>query len=88
MAERVTVPAGCPRTLGWDTPTPPSQAGDRFSPRSIGHLGYTGCSLWIDLDREITVVLLTNRVVFGADNRLIRNFRPAIHDAVMEAIVR
>lgn len=88
MAAPVPAPPGCPRTPGWDTPTPPSQAGSRFSPRSIGHLGYTGCSLWIDLEREITVVLLTNRVVYGPDNRLIRNFRPAIHDAVMEGLIR
>jgi CubicO group peptidase (beta-lactamase class C family) len=88
MSGRVAVPAGCTRTLGWDTPTPPSQAGSRFSPRAIGHLGYTGCSLWIDPDREAAVVLLTNRVVYGADNRLIRNFRPAIHDAVLEGIAR
>ncbi|HEY3490571.1 MAG TPA: serine hydrolase domain-containing protein [Candidatus Deferrimicrobiaceae bacterium] len=88
MCERVSQPPGCPRTRGWDTPEPSSQAGTLFSPHSIGHLGYTGCSLWIDLDREITVVLLTNRVVFGPDNRLIRNFRPGIHDAVMEGIIR
>ena len=87
MSERVPEPPGCPRTLGWDTPTPPSQAGSRFSPRTIGHLGYTGCSLWIDLEREVTVVLLTNRVVYGADNRLIRNYRPGIHDAVLEGIL-
>jgi CubicO group peptidase (beta-lactamase class C family) len=88
MCERVALPPGCPRTRGWDTPEPDSQAGSRFSADSIGHLGYTGCSLWIDLEREITVVLLTNRVVFGPDNRMIRTFRPAIHDAVMEGLVR
>lgn len=88
MCERVGRPAGCPRTLGWDTPTPPSQAGSRFSGRSIGHLGYTGCSLWIDLEREAFVILLSNRVVFGPDNRLIRDIRPGLHDAVMEGIVR
>ncbi len=86
MCERVSHPAGCPRTRGWDTPTPPSQAGTRFSPRSVGHLGYTGCSLWIDLEREITVVLLSNRVVFGPDNRLVTTIRPELHDAVMEGI--
>jgi CubicO group peptidase (beta-lactamase class C family) len=88
MCERVAQPAGCPRTLGWDTPTPPSQAGSRFSTRSIGHLGYTGCSLWIDLEREATVILLSNRVVFGPDNRAIRDIRPELHDAVMEGLVR
>jgi CubicO group peptidase (beta-lactamase class C family) len=47
--------------LGWDTPTPPSQSGRMFSPRSFGHLGYTGTSLWIDPERQLAVVLLTNR---------------------------
>jgi CubicO group peptidase (beta-lactamase class C family) len=88
MCEPVPQPPGCPRTPGWDTPTPPSQAGTRFSPRSVGHLGYTGCSLWIDLEREITVVLLSNRVVFGPDNTLIRTIRPELHDAIMEGMIR
>jgi CubicO group peptidase (beta-lactamase class C family) len=52
----------------------------------VGHLGYTGCSLWVDLDREITVVLLTNRVVHGTDNRKLSSLRPRIHDAVWRAV--
>ena len=87
MATRVAKPPGCPRTLGFDTPTPPrSQAGDRAPAEAVGHLGYTGCSMWIDPDREATVILLTNRVVFGTDNRKLSALRPRIHDAVWKEI--
>ena len=109
MTTRVLRPPGCPRTLGFDTPTPPhsspkgdspgnsprsslkrgppgktpcSQAGERVAADAVGHLGYTGCSLWIDPAREISVILLTNRVVFGSDNRKLSALRPRIHDAV------
>ncbi len=87
MTARAPEPPGCPRTPGWDTPTPEaeggSQAGSRFSGNAIGHLGWTGCSLWIDLAHEVTVVLLTNRVYFGPENDRLKGLRPKIHDAVM-----
>ena len=90
LTTKVAAPPGCPHTPGWDTPTPGtaggSQSGRHFPERSVGHLGYTGCSLWIDLSREITVVLLSNRVYFGPDNPRLKPFRPAIHDAVMEVL--
>jgi len=92
MTARVPEPPGCPRTPGWDTPTSAegggSQAGGRFSVETIGHLGWTGCSLWIDLPREVTVVLLANRVYYGQDNDRLKGLRPRIHDAVMEAAER
>jgi len=87
MTTRVAMPPGCPRTLGFDTPTPPhSQAGERAPADAVGHLGYTGCSLWIDPVREISVILLTNRVVFGSGNRKLSALRPRIHDAVWKGI--
>jgi CubicO group peptidase (beta-lactamase class C family) len=90
MTAKVTTPPGCSYTPGWDTPTSGkaggSQAGRHFPEDSIGHLGYAGCSLWIDLPREITVAFLTNRVYYGQDNPRLRTLRPAIHDAVMEAL--
>ena len=87
MTTRVARPPGCPRTLGLDTSTPPqSQAGDRAPADAVGHLGYTGCSMWIDPVREISVILLTNRVVFGSDNRKLSAVRPRIHDAVWKEI--
>jgi len=79
-------PEGSSRALGWDTPSQPSSSGTRFSPHSIGHLGYSGCSLWIDLDARIAVALLTNRTWPDRTSQLIRQVRPAFHDAVLAAL--
>jgi CubicO group peptidase (beta-lactamase class C family) len=82
-------PEGSSRALGWDTPSETSSSGRHFSPRSIGHLGYSGCSLWIDLDAQVAVVLLTNRTWpdrSEASAQLIREVRPAFHDCVREAL--
>jgi CubicO group peptidase (beta-lactamase class C family) len=71
--------------LGWDTPTPgASSSGRHFSPRSIGHLGFTGTSLWIDPETEAIVVLLTNRVHLVAKKSRY-DLRPLVHDLVIEA---
>jgi CubicO group peptidase (beta-lactamase class C family) len=84
-------PAGIPQStwrLGWDGPAATgSLAGDRLSRQAVGHLGFTGCSLWIDPERETTVVLLTNFVHPTArkDPRF-RALRPALHDAALDAI--
>ncbi len=81
-----TVP-GSTWALGWDTPSPQgSSSGHHFSPKAVGHLGFTGTSLWIEPEREIAVSLLTNRVHPKRDNQAIREFRPKIHDLIMEAI--
>lgn len=73
--------------LGWDTPTPGSSSSGRyFSRNSIGHTGFTGVSLWIDLERKVSVILLTNRVHPTRENFKIKEIRPLIHDAVMEAL--
>jgi CubicO group peptidase (beta-lactamase class C family) len=79
-------PEGSSRALGWDTPSPESSAGRHFSPHSIGHLGYSGCSLWIDLDADIAVVLLTNRTWPDRRDQQIKQIRPAFHDAVREGL--
>jgi serine-type D-Ala-D-Ala carboxypeptidase len=84
-AER-QAPAGSSRALGWDTPSEQSSAGRYFSTHSIGHLGYSGCSFWIDLEAGIAVVLLTNRTWPDRHNQLIREVRPAFHNAVCEAL--
>ncbi|HET6169592.1 MAG TPA: serine hydrolase domain-containing protein [Terracidiphilus sp.] len=80
-------PEGSTRTLGWDTPSPESSAGRYFSAKSIGHLGYSGCSLWIDLEAGVAIVLLTNRTWPDRKNLAIRGVRPAFHDAVREALL-
>ena len=73
--------------LGWDTPTPgASSSGSRFSAETVGHLGYTGTSIWMDLRRDRHVVLLSNRVHPSRDNTLIKEYRPLIHDLVNEAL--
>lgn len=79
-------PAGSSQALGWDTPSPESSAGRYFSPGSIGHLGYSGCSLWIDREADLAVVLLTNRTWPDRKNQSIRQIRPAFHNAVREAL--
>lgn len=75
------------RALGWDTPSGRSAAGDYFSERSFGHTGFTGTSLWIDPERDVFVVLLTNRVNPTRANQKHTPLRRAIHDAVQQAIV-
>ncbi len=79
-------PEGSSRALGWDTPSENSSSGRHFSARSIGHLGYSGCSLWIDLAADIAVVLLTNRTWPDRTSQAIREVRPAFHNAVREAL--
>lgn len=76
---------GSTRSLGFDTPSPrASQAGGLFGPRTVGQLGFTGTSLWIDPDRELIVVLLTNRVHPTRENGAIKQFRPVLHERVAE----
>jgi beta-glucosidase-like glycosyl hydrolase/CubicO group peptidase (beta-lactamase class C family) len=74
------------RTLGWVVPTEGSSSGHYFSPHSFGHTGFTGTSIWIDPDRQVFVVLLTNRVNPTRENHKIAEVRPALHDAVMQAL--
>lgn len=74
------------RALGWDVPTENSSSGHYFSPHSFGHTGFTGTSLWIDPQRELFVILLTNRINPTRTNEKIRMVRPALHDAVFEAL--
>lgn len=85
FAERQS-PKDSSRALGWDTPSANSSAGHHFSTNSIGHLGYSGCSLWIDLEAGVAVTLLTNRTWPDRQNQAIRALRPAFHDAVREAL--
>ncbi|WP_394822068.1 serine hydrolase domain-containing protein [Pendulispora albinea] len=61
-----------------------SSAGARMGPRAIGHLGFTGTSLWIDPDAQVVIVLLTNRVHPTRDHVAIRAARPVTHDALFE----
>jgi CubicO group peptidase (beta-lactamase class C family) len=72
--------------LGWDTPSlKNSTAGTELSRNAVGHVGFTGTSVWIDLDRNLHVIVLSNRVHPSRDNDLIREFRPLIHDLCVRA---
>jgi len=78
---------GSTRALGWDTPSPKdSSSGRYFSANSVGHLGFTGTSVWMDLDRDVIVVFLTNRIHPTRNNEKIKAFRPRLHDLVMEEL--
>jgi CubicO group peptidase (beta-lactamase class C family) len=83
---RAELPPDSSRALGWDTPSQPSSSGKSFSRHSAGHLGYAGTSLWIDFDRHVAIVLLTNRTWPHRQSQAIRAVRPAFHDAVMKAL--
>jgi CubicO group peptidase (beta-lactamase class C family) len=77
---------GSSRALGWDTMRPTSSCGPLMSPTAIGHTGFTGTSLWIDPERDLYVVLLTNRVHPTRDNPMLPRLRPVFHDAVIRGM--
>ena len=77
---------GSSRALGWDTPSPGGSAGSRLSPRSFGHTGFTGTSLWIDPERRLAIILLSNRVNPTRDNPRWAPLRGKIADLVMTTL--
>ncbi|MGD2038537.1 MAG: serine hydrolase, partial [Desulfobacterales bacterium] len=79
---------GTDKALGFDMPSMTgSSCGQYFSQNSVGHLGFTGTSFWMDLERSVIVILLTNRVHPTRDNERIKEFRPQLHDTVMNTII-
>jgi serine-type D-Ala-D-Ala carboxypeptidase len=77
---------GSTRTMGWDRPSAKdSSTGGRWPAQSVGHLGFTGTSVWIEPDRALCVVLVTNRVCPTRANNMIRRLRPTLYDAAWEA---
>jgi len=75
------------RGFGWDIDSPfSSNRGDMFPVGSFGHTGFTGTSIWIDPDRQLFVVFLTNRVHPTRENQKIQQVRRDLHDAVMQAL--
>jgi serine-type D-Ala-D-Ala carboxypeptidase len=80
--------ASSSRALGFDAPSlQGSSSGGLFSVNTVGHLGFTGTSFWMDLDRGIILILLTNRIHPDRNNNRIKRFRPILHDAVMEIVL-
>jgi CubicO group peptidase (beta-lactamase class C family) len=84
---RQALAAGSTWALGWDTPAEKnSSAGSFFSSNSVGHTGFTGTSVWMDLDRRITVIFLTNRIHPDRSNDKIRALRPGLHNLIMREL--
>jgi CubicO group peptidase (beta-lactamase class C family) len=83
---RQDIVKGSSWALGWDTPSPNSSSGKHFSRNSFGHLGFTGTSIWMDLDQDVIVVFLTNRIHPSRSNEKIKAFRPRLHDVIMEEL--
>ncbi len=86
LFSRIVNPAVSNRALGWDTPEEGGNAGKHFSKHSIGHLGFTGTSMWVDMEREVVIVLLSNRTYPDARVNRMSEIRPVIHDALMERL--
>lgn len=83
----LTESCGRGRALGFDMPSPEGSASGRyFGAGSVGHLGFTGTSFWVDPARGEGVVLLTNRVYPSRENVAIRSFRPEVHDLAMRSL--
>ena len=80
---------GSTYALGWDTPSAEnSSSGGFFSPTSVGHLGFTGTSIWWDLEKDCHVILLSNRVHPSRTSDKIKAFRPYIHDLIMKTLLQ
>ncbi len=89
FTRREEAPIDTSRALGWDTPSlPDASSGTHFSPASFGHLGFTGTSLWIDPAHQLSVTFLTNRTWPNRASQAIRQVRPLVHNAIVEALER
>jgi CubicO group peptidase (beta-lactamase class C family) len=87
FTRRQNLVPGSTRALGWDTPSPQgSSAGSRLSPRSFGHTGFTGTSLWIDPERHLAIVLLSNRVNPTRNNPRWAPVRGQLADLIMATL--
>ena len=86
FTRRQDIPRGSSRALGWDTPSENSSAGTKFGPRAFGHTGFTGTSIWIDPDRDLFIILLSNRVNPTRANTKILQVRRRVADLVVDAV--
>ena len=83
---RQDLPPGSSRALGWDTPSENSSAGTKMLAHAFGHTGFTGTSIWLDPDRDLFIILLTNRVHPTRANTKILKVRPHVADLVVDAV--
>ncbi|HEV8303851.1 MAG TPA: serine hydrolase domain-containing protein [Gemmatimonadales bacterium] len=86
FTRRQGLPPGSSRALGWDTPSENSSAGSKLGPNAFGHTGFTGTSIWLDPDRDLFIILLTNRVHPTRENARIIRVRPRVADLVVDAL--
>jgi CubicO group peptidase (beta-lactamase class C family) len=86
FTHRQGIPAGSSRALGWDTPSENSSAGTKMGPNAFGHTGFTGTSMWFDPDRNVFIILLTNRVNPTRANTKILQVRRRVADLVNDAL--
>jgi len=86
FTQRQNIPPGSSRALGWDTPSENSSAGTKMGPNAFGHTGYTGTSIWFDPDRDLFIILLTNRVNPTRANTKIFQVRRRAADLVNDAL--
>ena len=86
FTKRQGIPTGSSRALGWDTPSETSSAGTKLGAHAFGHTGFTGTSIWIDPDKDLFVILLTNRVNPTRENGRIARVRPRVADLVVDAL--
>jgi CubicO group peptidase (beta-lactamase class C family) len=86
FTQRQNIPPGSSRALGWDTPSEHSSAGTKMGPNAFGHTGFTGTSIWLDPDRNLFIILLTNRVNPTRANTKILQVRRQVADLVVDAL--
>ena len=86
FTQRQNIPPGSSRALGWDTPSENSSAGTKMGPNAFGHTGYTGTSIWFDPDRDLFIILLTNRVNPTRANTKIFQVRRRVADLVNDIL--
>src|SRR5438874_2834426 len=86
FTRRQNIPPGSSRALGWDTPSENSSAGTKMGPSAFGHTGFTGTSIWMDPDRDLFIILLTNRVNPTRAHTKILRVRARVADLVAEAV--
>jgi CubicO group peptidase (beta-lactamase class C family) len=88
FTSRQNIVEGSSRALGWDTADGKNSAGQFMSPRAFGHTGFTGTSVWVDPEKNMFVILLSNRVHPTRNNQKLLSFRAKLHNAVMKAVDR
>lgn len=86
FTKRQGIPAGSSRALGWDTPSENSSAGTKLGAQAFGHTGFTGTSIWIDPEKDLFIILLTNRVNPTRENNRIGRVRPRVADLAVDAL--